>query len=284
MPWRAQNQQNDWLRKRIKKVEKQSERKSFLEVKAKYDTQNEKKETKYYTDKTFCDFFPLNTMIFFSSFFALYINVFFSLVLYCCLSCYCFIRCCSVLFAFHCALFYLFFLLIVSSPWNVLLTFSVLCCTQQTNTHRKVLNFIQDFYLIRITYNFEQQFLLCFCCCCCCCFCCSHTNSRFVCVCIFFGVFPSTHKRMKKKRRQQQQRQQKYKKIGIICDLDGCFFLRFVIFNFCSGSSFVLYLKRARGVCVFILVDFRWTVMLPILGPALSLYLGLQSGKIRTNK
>lgn len=179
------------------------------------------------TDKTFCDFSFL--FLFFSLFslcFGVYLALahalvrlalefqFFYFIVVCVYiifsSLYTWFVVCLVLFAFHCALSYLF--LILSSPWNVLLTFPffflrffsfsfsfsfslphslpytvrrrwwwwcgvvwygsdggsggnarALYISAQTNihTHRKVLNFIQDFYLIRITYISNSSFCFC---------------------------------------------------------------------------------------------------------------------------
>lgn len=177
------NRTIDWRRK--KSWETKRERKSFLEVKARYDKM---KRRKYYRQNFLRFFFLLSLYLTLTVFFVrswlfpqLYwysISFFFTSASYFHVRSFAVY---SVLFAFHCALSYLF--LIVSSPWNVLLTFSdfslysfffllfslsvsftlfhccltFLCCVRctsqhKTNTHRKVLNFIQDFYLIRITY------------------------------------------------------------------------------------------------------------------------------------
>lgn len=103
-------------------VRKQSKRKSFPNVKGKYDIHT-KRRKRNITDKTFCDFFPSNIFFLLSSIFVFYLIFFTSFSLFG-----------SVLFAFHCALS--IFSLIVSSCRGIfLLTSSVLCSTkQQTNT------------------------------------------------------------------------------------------------------------------------------------------------------
>lgn len=178
MPWRAQNQQIDWLAQK-KSWKTKQERKSFLEVKAKYDKM---KRRKYYRQNFFSAIFPflsysrcrfrswLFLYFYWYSFFFFAPSSYFST---------------SVLFAFHslalCAFvsfldckfavecfadFFCFLFLLPLFSFSLfhygsLFQLCALHISAQTNTHRKVLNFIQDFYLIRITYISNNSFCCC---------------------------------------------------------------------------------------------------------------------------
>lgn len=119
MPWRAQNQQIDWLAQKKLKNKARTQKFSWSESKIR---QNEKKEI-LQTKLFFCDFsfsilfsLPLSLLTF--SLLLLIFLLFFLLRRRISL-----LRFCLHFILLHCALSYLS--LIVSSPWNVLLTFSV---------------------------------------------------------------------------------------------------------------------------------------------------------------
>lgn len=178
MPWRAQNQQIDWLAQ--KKVEKQSKNaKVFL----KWKQNTTKWKEGNTTDKTFflrfflfylilaaafaLDFFFTFTDI--PSFFFAPSSYFSTSVLFAfhSLALCAFVSFLDCKFAVECfADFFCFLFLLPLFSFSLfhygsLFQLCALHISAQTNTHRKVLNFIQDFYLIRITYISNNSFCCC---------------------------------------------------------------------------------------------------------------------------